>query len=132
MGNATGPSKHEGVKDKLMMLSTALLFIMVGLAAFWFADEHHVNPAWVLAAIVSMSFFPVAGWDYRNQFKRPSFLIFFILWMFIHGLMFFAVMSMFGWRGWIPFVFVELFLFYLSLSLIFKLPPPSLKGKEEN
>jgi hypothetical protein len=109
--------------DKLKMLSIAFVVIAVGLSAFFVAESYKVDPVWVLVALVSLSFLPAMGWDYRSHLKSPSFMLFLGFWTLVHGLVFVFVMGRFGWLLWMAAVFVELFVFYGTTELLFGLHP---------
>jgi hypothetical protein len=115
--------KASVVVDKLKMLAVAVVLIMGLLSVFFLADKYHVNPAWVFMATASLSFLPTIGWDYRRHFKSPLFIVYLGLWSLVHGLVFVVFMKRYGWAGWLPAMFIELFVFYFTTSLVFRLDP---------
>ncbi len=107
------------------MILAALLLASALFSAFWFADNLHINSKWVFFILISLSFFPTAGWRYRAHFRSLQFAAFLLLWMLLHGLIFVAVMNYFGWGVWVFAVIIELFLFPITASLIFKIDIPT-------
>jgi hypothetical protein len=117
--------KRSRTKDQLMLLGTAIIVATTGVSAFLLADEFHIGSEWVFFGIVSLSFFPMCGWQFRSRFKSVGFALFFGVWMIVHGALFVWAMKIWGWSGWFTAVIVELMVFYISLRLIFNIRPPS-------
>jgi hypothetical protein len=107
-----------------LLIGAALLVIVLGGSGFLLADKYHIDPAWMLLAWVSVGFFAAVGWDYRVQFRTPSFIFFFAAWLLLHLLIFAFVISRFGWLYWLVALFVELFFFYATAYWLFGLQPP--------
>lgn len=124
-GKLLGSSKARlRVLDIFALIACSLLVVALGIGSFFAADACHVNPTWVLLAWLSVGFFATVGWDYRREFRSPIFVSFFIAWLVLHSLILVLVLGYFAWYWYIAAVFLELFAFYASASLLFGLKPP--------
>jgi len=125
-------AKYHCIADKSKEIGVALALIVVVVGGTLIIDNYHeVKPEEFFMVIISLSFFPVVGWDYRKQFKSVSFALFFAIWSLIHGALFIVVMKSYGWSGELAAIPVELFVFYLGVTLIFRLPLPSDSNDDE-
>jgi len=115
--------KPGGCLDKFLLVGAAFVVCVVGVAAFWLAEDYHVNPAWVFFAGNSILLIPLVGADFRKQFTKPSFIIFFAFWMIMHGLTVLALMRWVDVLYWIPLLGVELFAGYFVAYSVFDVPP---------
>jgi len=114
--------KPGGCLDKFLLLGAAFVVCVVGGAAFWLAEDYHVNPAWVFFAGNSILLIPLLGGDFRKQFRKPLFILFFVFWMIMHGLMVLALMRWVDVLYWIPLLGVELFAGYFVAYSLFDVP----------
>jgi hypothetical protein len=112
------------IPDSGKLVLAAIGVIVVLLSLFAFADLLHLNPKWISMLATTVAFFAAIGWDYRKQFRSPSFVLFFVAWVSIHLVIFVTVLGSMGWVYWFAALFVELFLFYATLHWCFKLEPP--------
>jgi len=70
-----------------MLVATALLVVVVGVSTFFMVDEPHA--VWVFLGWVGVSFFAAAvRWDYRREFRSLNFVLFFLCWIAVYGLVF--------------------------------------------
>jgi Na+-transporting NADH:ubiquinone oxidoreductase subunit NqrE len=123
MGRATDKVRSK-VFDRLSLPCTAIAVAVLGVAAFWTADSYGFSPAWVFAVGSGLAFFLTVGWGYRSKLRSPSFVTFFLAWMFVHVAVFLLVL---GWQGflyYLPLVIVELWIGYTVAIWLFG-PPPS-------
>ena len=118
--------KRKGSKalDRFFLLIAAVAVAALGVAAFWIADDYHVNPAWLFAAGTGLVFFLVVGWGYRSKFRSLNFVMFFLAWMFVHVVVFLLVLGWLGFLYYLPFLIVELWIGYSVAIWLFG-PPPS-------
>jgi FtsH-binding integral membrane protein len=117
------PLHEHRFLNRVKLLGTAIISIVLLFGAFALADKYHIDSSWVFVAIVSLLFFGVIGWKNKDRFKSLPFALFFVVWMVINGLVFVLVMHRFGWLGWIIALHIELFVFYVSTYLIFGFKP---------
>jgi hypothetical protein len=110
-------------QDKILLVAAAFAVCIGGGAAFWFAEDYHVNPAWVFFAWNSMLLVPLVWGDFRSLLKRPSFFIFLFGWMVLHGLTIVGLMRWVDAVYWIPILGVELFIGYFAAYSLFDVPP---------
>lgn len=114
--------KTGGCLDKFLLIGAALVVCVVGGAAFWLAEDYHVNPAWIFFAGNSILLIPLVGGEFRKQFAKPSFIVFFVFWMIMHGLTVLALMRWVDVLYWIPLLGVELFAGYFVAHSVFNVP----------
>jgi hypothetical protein len=62
------------------------------------------------------------GGEFRKQFAKPSFIVFFVFWMIMHGLTVLALMRWVDVLYWIPLLGVELFAGYFIAYSVFNVP----------
>ena len=124
MDSAVGKfaKKPNKAVDRSLLLIASLLVAGIGVAVFWLADDHHINPAWLFAAGAALVFFIVVGRDYRERLKSPQFVLFFIAWLLVHVLVFLLVLGHLGFLWYLPFVVLELWIGYTLAIRIFGLP----------
>jgi hypothetical protein len=106
------------------LIGCSLLIALLGVASFFVADVYRINPTWVMLAWLSVGFFAAVGWDYRREFRSMPFVFFFLAWVVLHSLIFTLVLGFLPWFYYVGAVFLELFAFYASASLLFGLKPP--------
>jgi|SRR6188768_3717902 len=85
--------------DRALLIGIGLLVCVVGVGAFWIGDIYHINPAWIFFGWNSIFAIPVLWKPFRRYMKRPGFLVFFLLWLVIHG----AILATMTF--WLPVVF---------------------------
>jgi FtsH-binding integral membrane protein len=119
------PAKNptNGCLDKVLLVGAALLVCVIGVAAFWFADEYHINPAWVFVAWNSILIVPLFVTDFRAQLRKPSFVVYLIAWALIHGLFVATLMRWFSIAAMIPFLAIELTLGLFVADYFFDIRP---------
>lgn len=120
-----GPrSARIRVRDILALIACSLVVVASGIGSFFAADAYHINSMWVLLAWLSVGFFATVGWDYRREFSSLPFVFFFIAWLMLHLLILVLVFGYLAWYWYFAALFLELFAFYASASLLFGLQPP--------
>ena len=110
--------------DILALLGASLLVVMLGVGSFFAADAHHISSIWILLVWLSVGFFVTVGWDYRHEFKSLPFIFFFLAWVVVHSLIAVLVLGYLSWLYYVLALFLELFGFYASASVLFGLRPP--------
>ena len=112
------------ILDIFALIGCSLLVVALGIGSFFAADAYHISPIWALLGWLSVGFFATVGWDYRKEFRSLAFSSFFIAWLVLHSLILVFVLGYFAWYWYIAALFLELFAFYASASLLFGLRPP--------
>lgn len=124
MVNAVGEQKKRSkTLDFLLLLGASLFVAAASTAAFWLADEHHINPAWLFAAGAAVIFFLVVGWGYRRKFRDPVFVSFFLAWLIVHVAVYLLVLGYLGFLWYLPIVVLELWIGYTIAIWQFGHPP---------
>jgi|SRR5450755_924305 FtsH-binding integral membrane protein len=88
--------KRNKTLDLFLLLGASLFVAVIATAAFWVADEHHVNPAWLFATGAAILFLAVVGWGYRRKFRDPVFVSFFLAWLLLHVTIYLLVLGLSG------------------------------------
>jgi len=114
---------RSGCRDKVLLLGAALLVCVIGGGAFLLGEIYHINPAWLFFAWNSILLIPIIGTDFRNQLKKPAFVIFFAAWMAVHGLVVIALMKWVPIALWIPSIGIEFFVGYFVAHYAFHSEP---------
>ena len=121
--NKTETSMRK-LRDQVLLVGSAVLVCVVGGISFYAAEEvYHINPAWVFFAWNSIFFGFILGKGFRRQFKKPQFVVFFVVWMALHGTVVVMLMRWIHMVYWVPFMGLELFIGFLTASLIFDARP---------
>jgi hypothetical protein len=92
---------------------------LFGVGAFWIGDIYHISPAWVFFAWNSIFAIPMLWKPFRPYFRKPLFLLFFLVWICIHGA---TVVGMIYWLPaglWPPIMLVEIAAGFLVAKLFF-------------
>ena len=80
--------KRKKALDVLSLLGAALLVAGAGTAGLWVADNYHISPAWLFAAVAGLIFFLTVGWGTDASSETPPLFHFFwpgrsCMWAFI-------------------------------------------------
>src|SRR5262249_51211141 len=122
--DGTEPDRYRnGCLDKVLLIATALLVCITGLAAFWLADFYHVSPIWVFVAWNSILLVPLFIRDFRTHLRRPSFVVFLIAWALIHGLLIATLMRWLSIAAIVPFMAIELTIGLVLADYMFGIRP---------
>lgn len=108
--------------DRLALLGSSLVLIAAGIGVFLWAQNHHINVAWVFGGWVSLIFLGIVGWPFRSKFRLPNFVAFFVAWLILHAVIFLLVINYFGFGYYVPIVMLELWIGYTLL--IWQFGPP--------
>jgi hypothetical protein len=108
-----------GCLDKVLMVAVALIVCGFGGAAFWLAEDYHVNPAWVFFLLNSLVMVPIFIKDFRGHLRKPAFCAFLVGWAVVHGLVVVTLMRWTPLGVWILGMAVELGLGFLLAERIF-------------
>jgi hypothetical protein len=112
------------VADRGLLIGSAVLVCVIGGAAFWLADDYHMNPLWVFLAMNSVGFIWVIGRRLRSHWKKPLFIVFLVAWVAIHTAVVVVLMAWVPLLYWLPLIAVELFVGFLAAYWLFGVPPP--------
>jgi len=112
--SAIGEERKKRSKklDFLLLLGASLFVALAGTSVFWVADEHHVNPGWLFAIGSAILFSVVVGRGYRRKFRDPTFVSFFLAWLFLHVVIYLLVLGYLGFLYYIPIAVLELWIGY--------------------
>jgi len=124
--NESAPSEHasrNGCLDRILLVGAALFVCVIGGAAFWLAEDYHVNPVWVFFAGNSIAIAALFIGDFRTHLKKPSFVVFLAAWALIHGLFVVTLMRWMSILAMIPLMVIELTLGYFFADLMFGIRP---------
>jgi hypothetical protein len=86
----------EKLTDRLLLVGTALLLCLTGCGSFALGEIYHVNPAWLFFAWNSIFLIPIRWKTFRDYFRNPKFVLFFTVWMLVHGA------TVVGMMAWLP------------------------------
>lgn len=107
------------MRDRLLLIGSALLITVVGVGSFLLADAYHVRLAWVMSFWFCFAFIAVLGWNVRDQFRSRSFIAFFCLWTVIHVVLMLALWKFVNLIYWFPLIFVELVVGFMLANRFF-------------
>ena len=96
---------------------------IVGVSAFWLADNYKLSPAWVFFALNSIGFVVVVGRKFQSYSKTLQFVSFLAVWLIFHAAIMVALTDWVPVVFWLPLIGIELFIGYLAAYLLFGLPP---------
>ena len=119
-------NKRNKMLDLLLLLAVGLLVAAAGTAAFWQANKHQINPAWLFATGAAVLFFVAVGWGYRRKFRSPMFVVFFLFWLLAHVLIYLLVLGYLGFLYYVPLSILELWIGYIVAIWLFG--PPANRG----
>lgn len=119
------------IRDRLLLIGAALLVCVLGVGAFAVADAYHINPAWVFFGWNSILLIPVVGGDFRTKFKQPRFVLFFLVWMAVHGALVVWLMRALSIEVWMLAMAIELAIGYFVAFLVFGEEETAQKPEDE-
>jgi hypothetical protein len=107
--------------DRLLLVSSALLVCVVGVASFLVADAYHVSPLWPFLAYSSLALILAVGRNksFRDHWKRPAFIVFFIVWLVVHAAVVTLLLAWVSMVYLLPLICVELFVGFFFAHLLF-------------
>jgi uncharacterized membrane protein len=112
------------ILDLCLLVGSALVICVLGVAAFAIASLRHVNPIWIFFALISAGFVAGVREEYRREFRSGRFVLFVLAWLVINIAVVVVVVSSFGWFWLFPALFLEQAFFYMSAYWLFGLEPP--------
>jgi|SRR5690349_8825758 hypothetical protein len=120
-----GKNGASGFRDRLLLVASAIVVCIIGLSAFWVAGDSHASPLWVFFGLNAVGFVIVVGRKFPDRWKTPSFILFFLTWLFLHGIVATMLAASVPFLYWLPIFAVELFVGFLAAYLLFGLPGQS-------
>jgi hypothetical protein len=117
-----GKTDQGGLRDKLLLVASAIVVCVIGVGAFWIAGESHTGPLWVFFGLNAIGFITVVGRKFPNHWKAPSFISFFLAWLLVHGIVATILAAAVPFLYWLPIFGVELFVGFLAARLLFGTP----------
>ena len=116
-----GTSK-SGFRDRVVLVASAMLVCVIGVGAFWIATDYQADTRWVFFGLNSIGFVAIVGRKFPNHWKTPSFILFFMGWLVIHGIVAITLAASLPVLYWLPIFGVELFVGFLTAYLLFGVP----------
>lgn len=113
----------KGFGDQVLLVVLALAVCAFLLASFWIADEYQINEVWVFVGWNSILLTPFIIKKYREQLRKPGFVLFSIAWMVIHGLFIVALMRWVPVLYWPVLILFELTAGCLAANWLFGVEP---------
>src|SRR5256885_11527766 len=96
------------LRDRMLMIGTALLLCLLGVGSFFFADEYHIDNTWLFFAWGSFLVIPIFARAFRGYLKKPLMMPFLGGLTIVHGL---VCIGLIEWRipilYWFPVLVVE-------------------------
>ena len=113
--------------DTVGLVVTALVVCVLGLSSMIGADIYHISEIWPAMAWFSVLFIPTIAPTFRDKalWKRPSFLLFFVLWMIAHAVIVACLIKWVALLYWFPLICLEAFVGYLIAHTLFGVLPSS-------
>jgi len=112
----------NGFRDRVLLVSSAILVCVIGVGAFWIADDYHANKLWVFFGLNAIGFIVVVGRKFPNHWQTPSFILFFMAWLVVHGIVAVTLAASLPILYWLPIFGVELFIGFFAAYLLFGVP----------
>jgi hypothetical protein len=112
-----------------VLIAIALVTCVVIVSTYIFAELHHINPAIVFLAGVSVIFLAAVREEYRKEFRSPRFVLFVLGWLALNLAIIIGVLGSFGWLYLIPALFIEHVMFYISAYWVFGIQPPGRRSR---
>lgn len=123
-------TKGSRFRDVLLLLASGLIACALLVAGIWLAQKYNINDLWPAAAWATILLIPTVAPTLGNQgqWKKPGFLIFFSVWMLLHGLLVALLIKWVPLLYWLPVICLEGFAGYLGAYFLFGMLPPSDQG----
>ena len=105
--------------DKVLLVGVGLIVCVIGVASFILAEIFRVNPVWVFFAGNSILMIPMFVREFHGYWKKPAFMIFFLVWMVVHG---FVVVCLMRWVSliyWPVFILLDLSAGFVTAHWLF-------------
>jgi len=109
--------------DLILILFAASLLCIGGVGAFWLADRYKLNPIWIFVGWNSIVLIPMFFKKFRGHLKRPSFIVFLVVWTVFHGFVVVGLMRWLSFVYWVPGILIELTLGFLVADWLFGVLP---------
>ena len=106
-------------KDRILLVGAASLVCVVGCATALLFEIYHISTVWFFFAWSAVIFVPMLRKEFRGYFNRRGFLVFFLVWMSVHGA---VVAGMVAWTPiglWPLILFVELTAGFIAAHYLF-------------
>jgi len=110
------------LRDKMLLIVVSLAVCLIGVGAAILCEILHINLGWFIFAWGAVFLFPLVGKEFRGYFRRPAFVLFFAVWMCVHGA---TVAAMIAWLSallWPVVLVLELGLGFTFAHWLFHFP----------
>ena len=112
------------VRDRVLLVTGALLISALGVTLFWMADDRGGSyTQWVFFCLNVIGFGVVVGKKFAHCWKTPKFIAFFLIWAGLHAALSTMLAVSVPVLSWLPIFAVELFLGFLVAYLLLGSPP---------
>jgi hypothetical protein len=113
----------NGFRDKLLLFASAILVCVIGVNAVLFAEDHHANKLSIFFGLNAIGFIAVVGRKFPKYWRNPLFILFFLVWLVVHGIVSATLATTLPILYWPPIFAAELFVGFLAAYLLFGVPP---------
>jgi len=113
-----------GRGDSLKLFGCAFAVIALGVGSFGLADRYHISSPAVVLGWMGVGFLAVVVQDFRSLLKRPSFLLFVMVWLPVYLVVCAVAWLYLSLTGWAIVMLLEWALGYWLVHRIFKVPYP--------
>jgi hypothetical protein len=117
-----GKKGENEFRDRLLLVASAIIVCIIGVGAFWIAGDSHTGPLLVFFGLNTIGFTGVVARKFPNRWKTPSFILFFLAWLLLHGIVATMLAASVPILYWLPIFGVELFIGFLAAYLLFGVP----------
>jgi hypothetical protein len=117
-----GKKGASGFRDRALLVASAIIVCVIGVGAFWIAGDSGTGPLWVFFGLNAIGFIVVVGRKFRKHWNTPSFILFFLAWLLLHGIVATMLAASLPILYWLPIFGVELFVGFLAAYLLFGAP----------
>ena len=106
------------IRDEFLLVGTALLVCIVGMTSLFLGELYGIHQMYILGAFGSVSVIAIFREDFRGHFKKPSFLLFFAMWMVAHGIIVVGLTQV-PLLYWVPIIALELYVVSIIVDRVF-------------
>jgi hypothetical protein len=127
--NVQMPARSK-FRDRILLFGAAVLVCLIGGGVALAFEIYHISQAWFFSAWSSIFLVPLVGKEFRSYFRKPDFIVFFAVWMCVHGA---TVVGMIAWAPlllWPLILLLELAVGFLAAHRLFGFPLHQDRAKE--
>lgn len=113
-----------GRGDSLKLFGSAFAVIALGVVSFLLADRYHIPSVAVVLGWMGVVFLAIVVRDFRSLLKRPLFLLFVMVWLPVHLVLWAVTWLYLSLTEWAIVMVLQWALGYWLVHRIFKVPYP--------